>query len=247
MSELYSEPITPCDSDSEAFVGAVEEEEQHVPTLEPVNEVQAAHQAVQQESVDASSPRTELKVKFAKVELTKKEKKLLSLAAAKEKKEKKQQLKQKQKEQLKQLEREKKVRQHEKQQEKVKQAEVPAVSKSKNKSKIPPKVNTRPKQHDEAEKSPTSKASRQERFALWRGRQRRVNAIIASVIQSLSLPWEDYDKPRSERYKAYLKHYAQFVKQRMEVAKLVNVSVFEMSSSDVEIYSQGRSLFPDYL
>ena len=243
MSELYSEPITPCDSDSEAFVGAVEEEEQHVPTLEPVNEVQAAHQAVQQESVDASSPRTELKVKFAKVELTKKEKKLLSLAAAKERKQKdKQKQQEKQKQKQKQQE---KVKQ--KQQEKAKEVEVPAVSKSKNKSKIPPKVNTSPKQHDEAEKSPTSKASRQERFALWRGRQRRVNAIIASVIQSLSLPWEDYDKPRSERYKAYLKHYAQFVKQRMEVAKLVNVSVFEMSSSDVEIYSQGRSLFPDYL
>lgn len=232
MSELYSEPITPCDSDTEAFVGDVEEEVQHVPTLEPVNEVQTAPQAEQSEPVDVPSPRTELKVKFAKVELTKKEKKLLSLAAAKEKKEKKQQLKQKQKEQLKQLE-------------KVKQPEVTSVSKSKAKS--PPKINTSPKQHDEAEKFPASKASRQERFAIWRGRQRRVNSIIASVIQSLALPWEDYEKPRSERYKAYLKYYAQFVKQRMELAKLVNVSVFEMSSSDVEIYSQGRSLFPDYL
>ena len=124
MSELYSEPLTPCDSDTEALAGDVEEE-QHVPTLEPVNEVQTAPQAVQSEPVDDPSPRTELKVKFAKVELTKKEKKLLSLAAAKEKKEKKekkQQLKQKQKEQLKQLEREK-----------VKQAEVSAVSKSKSK------------------------------------------------------------------------------------------------------------------
>ena len=246
MSELYSEPLTPCDSDTEAFAGDVEEE-QHVPTLEPVKEVQTAPQGVQAEPVDVPSPRTELKVKFAKVELTKKEKKLLSLAAAKEKKEKKQQLKQKQKEQMKQLEKDKKQKQkhQEKQQEKVKQAEVPAVSKSK--SKIPPKVNISPKQHDEAEKSPASMASRQERFAIWRGRQRRVNAIIASVIQSLALPWEDYDKPRSERYKAYLKYYAHFVKQRMELAKLVNVSVFEMSSSDVEIYSQGRSLFPDYL
>jgi hypothetical protein len=231
MSELYSEPIIPCDSDSEAFAGAVEEEEQQVRTLEPVNEVQTAPQAVQKEkeTVDASSPRTELKVKFAKVELTKKEKKLLSLAAAKDKK-------QKQKEK-------KKHKQQEK--EKVKNAEVSTVNKSK--SKAPPKVNTSPKQYDEADKSPVSKASRQERFAIWRSRQKRVNSVIASVIQSLSLPWEDYDKPRSERYKAYLKHYAHFVKQRMELAKLVNVSVFEMSSSNVEIYSQGRSLFPDYL